>query len=70
MGLFLDAAVCWKRMLDISYTIIIGHKNEKQTIQLQFHPVDFDHLSGIHYANDIDFHLPRRVFRGEKLSKR
>ena len=68
MGLFLDAAKCWKNLLNTSYTFVIGHKNVSETINLCFRPVDFDHLSGIHKANDVDFKLHRNSFRGEKLA--
>lgn len=67
MSLFLDAAVCWKNMLDISYTFVIGHKRDIQTIQLQFQPDEFAHLSGFHYVTDVDFHLPRQALYGKKL---
>lgn len=67
MSLFLDAAKSWESLLKISYTFIIGHKKNTETICLFFRLIDFDHLSGIHKADDIDFKLPRRVYRGEKL---
>lgn len=68
MGLFLEAAKSWKRLQSISYTFIIGHKDVAKTIHLCFRPVDFDHLSGIHKADDVDFKLHRRVYRGAKLA--
>lgn len=67
MSLLLDAAIAWKRMLDKSYLITIGHRNVERNIYLAFEPVDFDHLSGIQHADDIDFKLPRRKYRGDKL---
>ena len=67
MGLFLEAAKSWKSLQNTSYTFIIGHKKTAETIHLRFRPVDFDHLSGIHKADDIDFKLHRNTFRGEKL---
>ena len=67
MSLFLDAAKRWESLLNISYTFIIGHKKNTETIRLFFRRIDFDHLSGIHKANDIDFKLSRKVYRGEKL---
>ena len=67
MSLLLDAAVCWKNMLDISYTFVIGHKWDTQMIQLQFQPDEFAHLSGFHYVTDVDFHLPRQALYGKKL---
>ena len=67
MGLFLDAAKQWQSLYDTSYTIMIGHKKQMNTIKLVFRSVDFDHLSGIHYADDIDFKLHRNEYRGDKL---
>ena len=67
MGLFLTAAREWDRLLDTVYLFTIGRKGELRKVELQFQPVDFDHLSGIHYASDIDFKLHRNEYRGEKL---
>lgn len=67
MGLFLDAANKWESLSDTYYTIVVGHKKQMNTIKLVFRSVDFDHLSGIHYADDIDFKLHRNEYRGEKL---
>ncbi len=38
------------------------------TLNLCFRPVDFDHLSGIHYANDVDFKLHPNEYRRGKLT--
>ncbi len=67
MSLLLDAAKQWRQLLHITYIIQIGRKGQSQTLHLVFREVDFDHLSGIHYANDVDFKLHRREYRGEKL---
>ena len=67
MSLFLDAAVKWASLSDTAYDIIIGHRNLSKTLHISFEPMDFDHLSGIHYASDIDFGLHRREYRGKKL---
>lgn len=67
MGLFLDAARQWDCLANTSYTITVGHRKQMDTIKLIFRCVDFDHLSGIHYADDIDFKLHRNEYRGEKL---
>lgn len=67
MGLLLEAAKHWDNLSNTSYHIITGYKKRLNTINLMFRSVDFDHLSGIHYAKDIDFKLHRNEFRGEKL---
>lgn len=67
MGLFLDAAIKWDQLSDTSYDITIGHRHVSKTLHIVFRPIDFDHLSGIHYAKDIDFGLHRREYRGKKL---
>ena len=67
MGLFLDAARQWDCLADTSYTITVGRRKQMDEIKLIFRRVDFDHLSGIHYADDIDFKLHRNEYRGEKL---
>ncbi len=68
MSLFLDAAVCWNNLLNTSYIFVIGHKKTSVTLNLCFRPVDFDHLSGIHYASDVDFKLHRNEYRGDQLT--
>lgn len=67
MSLFLDAANAWNQLLSKSYNIIIGHKQESRTIDLNFQIADFDHLSGIQHATDVDFKLPRKQYRGNNL---
>lgn len=67
MGLFLDAANAWLQLVDRSYDIVIGHRNSMQRLRLTFQLEDFDHISGIQHANDIDFKLPRRKYRGKQL---
>lgn len=67
MGLLLDAARHWNSLNNTSYCIITGYKKQTNIINLLFRNIDFDHLSGIHYANDIDFKLHRNQYRGEKL---
>lgn len=63
----MDAAVKWDGLSDTAYDITIGHRNLSKTLHISFDPMDFDHLSGIHYASDIDFGLHRREYRGKKL---
>lgn len=67
MSLFLDAANAWHQLLNKSYSIIIGHKNRSKVVNLNFQIADFDHLSGIQHANDVDFKLPRKQYRGANL---
>lgn len=67
MGLFLSAAEAWDPMVKIHYDLIIGRKGVAKCIELHFRPDDFRHLSGMHYANDIDFKLHEDEFRGGKL---
>lgn len=69
MGLLLDAANAWNVLADTSYTFLIGRKRKAQVLTLSFHTADFDHLSGIHYANDVDFGLHRREYSGNRLIK-
>lgn len=67
MSLFLSAAKEWLNLLDVSYVITIGHKNKAEKLTLTFQIEDFDHLSGIQHAEDIDFKLPRNKYRGKLL---
>lgn len=67
MGLFFDAAVKWSRLQNTQYLLVLGHKKSTEYINITFRPEDFDHLSGMQYANDIDFGLHRNQYRGDKL---
>lgn len=67
MSLFLDAAIQWDSLSDTAYDMTIGHRDRSKTLHISFDPLDFDHLSGIHYATDIDFGAHRREYRGKKL---
>lgn len=67
MGLFLDAAVKWNSLQNTQYFLVLGHKKSTEYINMTFRPEDFDHLSGMQYANDIDFGLHRNQYRGHKL---
>ena len=67
MSLFLDAARQWNDLLNVTYIIHIGHKSQSKILRLVFRDIDFDHLSGIHYATDVDFKLHRKEYRGVKL---
>ena len=67
MGLFLDAATEWNKLLNTEYLIVTGHKKKLHSFYLKFQSIDFYHLSGIHYATDVDFKARRKEYEGEKL---
>lgn len=67
MGLFLNAAVKWNSLQNTKYLLVLGHKRSTEYINITFRPEDFDHLSGMQYANDVDFSLHRNQYRGDKL---
>lgn len=67
MGLFLDAANEWYDLLDVSYHFVIGRKNIARQLNISFRIGDFDHLSGIQHASDVDFGLHRNEYRGVRL---
>lgn len=67
MSLFIDAAKEWRRLLDTSYKILLGHRNKQYEINLCFDKVDFYHLSGMHYAIDVDFKIRKSEYYGDKL---
>ena len=67
MGLFLNAAVKWNSLQNTKYLLVLGHKRSTEYINITFRPEDFDHLSGMQYANDVDFGLHRNQYRGDKL---
>lgn len=67
MCLFLQAAAAWTDLLTTEYVFILGYKNKEYNIHLIFEKVDFYHLSGMHYAKDVDFKIPFKKMYGEKL---
>lgn len=67
MSLFLDAAKKWNEIKVCSYHIVLGKKGKMEEFTLRFRMEDFDHLSGMQYANDVDFKLPRNKYRGINL---
>ncbi len=67
MGLFLDAAIAWNQLQDITYILDIGRKGKLYRIFLTFLPEDFPHLAGMQYANDVDFRLHRAEYYGARL---
>lgn len=67
MGLFLDAANAWNDLHNTRYILDIAKKCNLQRIELSFPDEDFPHLSGIHYAKDIDFGINKAEYYGKKL---
>lgn len=67
MGLLLDAARSWEELRNISYIIEVGRRGTLERIELSFSEGDFAHLSGMHYAKDIDLGLRRSEYYGERL---
>ena len=66
MGHLLEAAEKWDSLRHTSYRIIIGKRHQSEMIHIQFRPIDFSHLSGIHYARDVDLG-PRWAYHGVRL---
>jgi len=66
MGHLLDAAKKWDSLQHTSYRIIIGKQHKAEMVHIQFRPIDFSHLSGIHYARDVDLG-PRWAYQGSRL---
>ena len=60
MYLLLEAATVWSQLQETTYQIIIGCKDKSEIINLAFRQIDFDHMAGMQYTDDIDFKLPRR----------
>lgn len=50
-----DAAIKYKELKNIVYTIILGRKNYSYTIVLHFPPESFFHLTGMQHLNDLTF---------------
>ena len=67
MCLFLQAAAAWTDLMTTEYVFILGYKNKEYNLHLIFEKVDFYHLSGMHYAKDVDFKIPIKKMYGEKL---
>lgn len=67
MSLFLDAAIAWNALNNISYKLDIARKGELKQIKLYFCDADFPHLAGMQYAKDVDFGIRKFEYYGEKL---
>ena len=66
MGHLLEAAKKWDSFQHTSYRIVIGKRHQSEMIHIQFRPIDFSHLSVIHYARDVDLG-PRWAYQGVRL---
>lgn len=61
------AAVIWDSLSDTEYQIVIGRRGKTRTLHIRFRAADFFHLSGMHYASDVDFKLHKKQFDGARL---
>lgn len=61
------AAVIWDSLSDTEYRIVIGRRGKTRTLHIRFRAADFFHLSGMHYASDVDFKLHKKQFDGARL---
>ena len=62
MCLLLQAATSWINLMTTRYVFTLGYKNNAYNLPLIFEKVDFYHLSGMHYAKDVDFKIPPNIF--------
>lgn len=67
MGLFLDAAIAWNDLHNVSYKLDVARKGKLTQIELYFCDEDFPHLVGMQYAKDVDFGIRKFEYYGEKL---
>ena len=67
MCLLLQAATSWINLMTTRYVFTLGYKNNAYNLPLIFEKVDFYHLSGMHYAKDVDFKIPPNKMYGDKL---
>ncbi len=67
MGLFLEAAVAWTALHDITYVLDVARKGHMKRIVLSFLDEDFPHLAGMQYASDVDFGIRKAEYYGENL---
>ena len=67
MCLLLQAATTWINLMPTEYVFTLGYKNNAYNLHLIFEKVDFYHLSGMHYAKDVDFKIPPNKMYGERL---
>lgn len=67
MCLFLEAAAAWIALLPTEYILKLGYRKKSYDIRLVFEKANFYHLSGMHYASDVDFKISPNKMYGEKL---
>lgn len=53
MDPLLKCALAYQKLLDIAYRIILGRKGKRTELQIQFEPVGFHHLIGLHKLSDL-----------------
>lgn len=53
MDLLLETAENFKRLLDIEYDILLGKKGKEVNVALIFRDIDFHHLAGLQYIEDM-----------------
>ena len=67
MGLFLEAAMAWHDMCDVTYILDVARNSKMNRIELTFLTEDFPHLVGMQYAKDVDFGIRPSEYYGELL---
>lgn len=67
MGLFLEAAIAWHDMCDVTYILDVARNGKMNRIELTFLTEDFPHLAGMQYAKDVDFGIRPAEYYGELL---
>ena len=67
MCLLTEAARRWEQLSQTEYHILAGKRGKEISIHLKFDFADFPHLSGMQYAQDVDFGLRPSEYYGERL---
>lgn len=67
MSLFMDAAIAWNALHNVSYKLDVARKGELKQIELYFCDEDFPHLVGMQYAKDVDFGIRKAEYYGKNL---
>lgn len=49
----LHAARAFQKLLDVEYQIVLGKKNKKFILSINFEKLHFYHLAGLHYLKDL-----------------
>lgn len=53
MDLLLETAENFKKLFDIKYDILLGKKGKEVNVVLIFRDIDFHHLAGLQYIEDM-----------------